>query len=119
MKSLAIAAALTLAIPLSHAASFDCQKASTSVEKEICSNPTLGKLDEALAENYKYMMASNIGDGARKDLKQTQRAWIAKRNKCADGKCIEAAYRSRVDDVCDYPVISGIHPSCTSSDEIK
>ncbi len=37
----------------------------------------------------------------------------------ADGACIEAAYRSRVDDVCDYPVISGIHPSCTSSDEIK
>ena len=119
MKSLAIFAALTLAMPLSHAASFNCQKAATSVEKEICSNPTLSKLDDALAENYKYMMAANIGDGARKDLKQTQREWIAKRNKCADGKCIEAAYRSRVDEVCDYPVISGIHPSCTSEDEIK
>ncbi|WP_333699036.1 lysozyme inhibitor LprI family protein [Rivihabitans pingtungensis] len=119
MKSLVIAAVLTLATPLSYAASFDCQKASSSVEKAICSNPTLGKLDEALAENYRYMMASNIGDGARKDLRQTQRAWVAKRNKCADGACIEAAYRSRVDDVCDYPVISGIHPNCTSSDEIK
>lgn len=119
MKSLVIAAALALAIPLSHAASFDCQKASTSIEKAICSNPTLSKLDDVLAENYKYMMAANIGDGARKDLKQTQRAWIAKRNKCADGKCIEAAYRSRVDEVCDYPVISGVHPLCTSEDEIK
>lgn len=48
MKSLVIAAVLTLATPLSYAASFDCQKASSSVEKAICSNPTLGKLDEAI-----------------------------------------------------------------------
>ena len=55
------------------AASFNCAKASTFVEKEICHNPYLSKLDVALATNYKYMLASTIGEGAAKDLKQTQK----------------------------------------------
>lgn len=101
------------------AVSFDCNKASTTVEKEICSDPLLGKLDDALAQNYKHMLAANIGDGARQDLKATQRKWLAIRNKCTNKSCLVDAYRQRVDEVCDYPVISGVHPGCTSSDEIK
>jgi len=100
-------------------ASFDCSKASTFIENAVCSNSTLGKLDIALAENYKYMIASNIGDEAKNDLKQTQRAWLSKRNKCATTKCVEEIYRNRIDAVCDYPVISGVHPVCTTSGEIK
>jgi uncharacterized protein len=103
----------------SSAASFDCNKASTFVEKAICSDRTLSALDDALSENYKDMLASNIGEGARKDLRATQRIWIADRNKCTTRSCVEALYRQRVDAVCDYPVISGIHPGCTYSDEIE
>ena len=55
------------------APSFDCAKASTFSEKSICSDPLLGNLDGALSENYKYMLASDIGDGARADLKETQK----------------------------------------------
>lgn len=65
------------------------------------------------------MSASDIGDGARKDLKTTQIAWIKKRNTCLDIDCISKAYLSRIDAVCDYPVISGIHPICTSAEEIN
>lgn len=100
--------------------SFDCSKASTFSEKAICSEPLLGKLDGALSENYKSMLASNIGEGARTDLKATQRKWLsAERNKCTDNQCLVNAYRKRMDEVCDYPVISGAHPICTNSDEIK
>lgn len=99
--------------------SFDCAKASTFSEKAICSDTLLGKLDGALAENYKYMLASDIGDGAKNDLKATQRKWLAERNKCTDNQCLANTYRMRIDQICEYPVISGTHPICTSSDEIK
>ena len=62
---------LTLQMPTSSAASFDCTKAGTQVEKLICSTPILGELDVALSQNYRNMRASNIGDGARADLLQT------------------------------------------------
>lgn len=101
------------------AASFDCNKASTFVEKAICSDKTLGELDDALSSNYKSMLASNIGDGARKELRTTQRIWLADRNKCTTRSCVEALYRQRVDAICDYPVISGVHPGCTYSDDIE
>lgn len=101
------------------APSFDCTKASTFSEKAICNDPLLGKLDGALSENYKYMLASDIGDGARIDLKTTKKKWLAERNKCTDNQCLANTYRKRIDEVCEYPVISGVHPICTSSDEIK
>lgn len=99
--------------------SFDCAKASTFSEKAICSDPLLGKLDGALSENYKYMLASDIGEGARTDLKDTQKKWLSERNKCTSNQCLADAYRKRIDEVCEYPVISGVHPVCVSSDEIK
>lgn len=99
--------------------SFDCGKASNFSEKAICTDTLLGKLDGALAENYKYMLASDIGDGARNDLKTTQKKWLAERNKCEDNQCLASVYRKRINEVCEYPVISGAHPVCTNSDEIK
>ena len=119
MRKLYIAIAFALTTPVAHAVSFNCAKATTSVEKEICGNSLLGKLDDALSDNYKYMLASNIGDGARKDLKVTQKKWISERNKCTNDQCLVDAYQKRVDEICDYPVISGAHPVCTSSDDIK
>lgn len=119
MKSLHIAIAFLLATPTAYAVSFDCAKAKTFVEKEICGNSLLGKLDDALSENYKYMLASNIGDGARKDLRATQKKWLSERNKCTNNKCLVDEYQKRVDEICDYPVISGAHPACTYSDDIK
>lgn len=101
------------------AASFDCGKAATFVEKAICSNPALGALDEALSANYRRMLAADIGKGARHDLRASQRVWIADRNRCATVRCIEAMYRERLDAVCEYPVITGTHPICTASHEIE
>ena len=99
--------------------SFDCTKASNFSEKTVCSDSLLGQLDGALSENYKYMLASDLGDGARADLKTKQRGWLTERNKCTDNKCLTASYRKRVDEVCDYPVISGLHPICINAADIK
>lgn len=98
---------------------FDCAKASTFSEKAVCSDTLLGQLDGVLSENYKFMLASDLGDGAKADLKATQRTWLAQRNKCPDNQCLTTLYRKRVDEVCDYPVLSGVHPVCIDSGDIK
>lgn len=89
------------------------------MEKEICGSPLLGKLDDVLSENYSAMLASDIGSGAKKDLRVTQKAWLSTRNKCSTTQCLIDAYRNRVDKVCDYPVISGVHPACATADDIQ
>lgn len=117
MKFRHLILALLIASPLAHATSFDCKKASTFVEKTICANPLLGKLDDALTENYGAMLATDLGDGGA-SLKKEQRAWIAQRNKCTTDQCLVDLYRKRVDDVCEAPVVSGVHASCVQSSDI-
>jgi len=119
MKILPILFTLIIFSPLANAVSFDCKKAASFVEHEICNDSLLGRLDDALSENYSYMLASDIGSGAKKDLKKTQKSWLSARNMCTNNKCILDAYRKRIDEVCEYPVISGVHPMCTSSDSIN
>lgn len=98
--------------------SFDCSKAASYAEKSVCSDTHLGRLDGALAKNYQAMQGANIGEGALADLKKTQRAWNAEKNKCADMQCLLRAYTARIEDVCEYPVVSGVHPACISPDDV-
>ena len=100
------------------AASFDCDKAATFVEKEICTNLVLSRLDDALADNYRMMLASDVGADTRVRQKALQKAWMAGRNRCTDYACIEQAYRGRVDAICEVPVLSGAHPPCTLSENV-
>lgn len=109
---------LTLQMPTTIAASFDCTKAGTQVERLICSTPILSELDVALAQNYRNMRASNIGDGASTHIVQTQREWMRQRNTCSSADCIERIYRKRLDEICSYPVLTGMHPPCKYSDDI-
>ncbi|MFM0162820.1 lysozyme inhibitor LprI family protein [Paraburkholderia sediminicola] len=117
MRHAYITAALALATT-AHAASFDCARVGSRVEATVCADGRLSRLDEVLAQDYQYTMASDIGDGARKDLKATQRAWVLSRNRCTDAECIRAAYAARIDQVCgSYPVLSGVSASCTSAED--
>lgn len=117
MRILVILAALLFSAP-TFAASFDCVKASTFVEKEICSDATLGKLDEALANNYKAMLTADFG-GSVSSLRAEQRNWIANRNKCTTRDCLISEYRKRVDETCDYGVVSGVHPDCVYAKDVE
>jgi uncharacterized protein YecT (DUF1311 family) len=99
--------------------SFDCAKATSPIESKICTDPLLGRLDVVLASNYRMMLASDIGDGATSDLKATQKQWVIERNRCSSQQCLVEVYRRRITEVCDYPVLSGVHPNCASSDAIN
>ncbi|MET3433534.1 uncharacterized protein ABIC71_003036 [Herbaspirillum seropedicae] len=97
----------------------DCAKKKTYAEKEICRDPFLTALDVALKENYDWMMASDIGEGAEKDLAKTQKKWIQSRNKCVDRECITSLYKSRIVEVCEYPVIQGVHAICNQFSHVE
>ncbi len=99
--------------------SFDCAKASTNQEKLICSSALLGKLDAALSDNYKKMPTADFGPGGQANFKAEQMKWLLERNRCLDAKCLEATYRKRVNETCEYGVVSGVHPTCTMEGEIK
>jgi uncharacterized protein YecT (DUF1311 family) len=59
------------------AASFDCNKATTWVEKSVCSDAELSQLDEELAKAYHDALASLSPEG-QKETKQYQRQWLKK-----------------------------------------
>ena len=72
------------------AASFDCGKARTSVEKSICANPSLSQLDDSMASAYKDAV-----DRGGEKVRNDQRAWLTEREKCKDENCIRIQYQER------------------------
>lgn len=83
-----------LAMGQVQAASFDCEKVGTKVEKLICANADLSKLDEDLASAY----GSALAQADKPDtLKQAQKTWLKLRNTCADPTCVKRAYESRIE----------------------
>lgn len=97
---------------------FDCIKATNFSEKEICQDKFLNALDRTLNENYRAMMATNIGKGAKRDLIDSQRIWLKERNKCKDKECINTLYKTRLTEICEYPVIDGIHAVCDGFEDV-
>lgn len=70
--------------------SFDCQKASTFVEKMICSDANLSKADRDLADVYRQAADLNPDKaGLRKMMNEWRRS---ERDRCADSQCVLAAY---------------------------
>ena len=97
MKNLIFAASILFFASWTHAAGFDCNKASTLVEKAICSDSELSKLDDLLMISYKEALG-NISDTDK--LKSEQRDWLANtRNKCQDADCLKRAYNKRISDI--------------------
>jgi uncharacterized protein len=83
-------------IPLgASAASFDCMKATTQVEKMVCADAALSKLDEDLAAKFREAI-SKAKQGGNAELRKAQAAWLKSRNKCKEEPCIEGAYRARI-----------------------
>lgn len=78
----------------SQAVSFDCQKASSFVEKAICQNQTLSALDDELATAYQ---AAQDASKNQETLKKQQFSWLKnKRNVCQTNSCLEKAYEKRI-----------------------
>lgn len=77
MLSLACLLLLPVAAP---AASFDCSKASTKIEKLICNDKELSRQDESLAKAYRSALSSAQAKAARTSQKQ----WLAKERSSCD-----------------------------------
>jgi uncharacterized protein YecT (DUF1311 family) len=92
MKKRWMGLVLCLVIGQVQAASFDCAKAGTKVEKLICANDELSKLDEALAAAYADALKSTDPDS----LKAEQKAWLKVRNACTDTTCVRQTYEARL-----------------------
>ena len=71
---------LMLGVPMSpsvaHAASFDCAKAATPLEKLICSTPELSRNDEVLAKAYATALGG-LSEGAKAVVQSSQRDWLS------------------------------------------
>lgn len=88
-------AALLFATP-NWAASFDCKKASTEIEKLICSDYPLSRLDSKLAVFYGKALEKVSDPDA---LKAEQLEWLNQRSLCADVRCLMKRYDRRVDEL--------------------
>ncbi len=75
--------------------SFDCAKASNTVEHLICDNNQLADLDVQLSGQYKKALQQTVD---RTATQQEQIAWMKNvRNICDDVECIDKAYSTRLD----------------------
>ncbi|PLY56949.1 hypothetical protein HBH1_04770 [Herbaspirillum sp. BH-1] len=55
------------------ASAIECARIGTFTEETICGDPMLLRLDNALNNNYRWTLNSDIGDGAKKALKRSQK----------------------------------------------
>jgi len=75
MKKIFFMLILTFSIsPVNSAPSFDCRKAQTEVEKQICTSDILSVLDVKLAARYNKLKKLYRG------VTKSQRAWLKERN---------------------------------------
>ncbi len=76
------------------AASFDCGKAASEVEKIICGNDELSRLDESL--HKAYLQALKRAD-IKEQTMESQKQWLKnERNACRDAECLKTAYQTRI-----------------------
>lgn len=80
-------------ISSSAAASFNCAKASSGVERAICNSPQLSNLDDKVAALYKSVRDQSPYPN---QILNEQRAWIQWRESCMTLGCVQLAYQSRI-----------------------
>lgn len=79
-----------------NAASFDCTKAATHVEKLICSNSEISELDSEVDADYRKALDKTSNE-LRTDLIKQQKHWLKfMRNRCSDELCLKHAYWSKL-----------------------
>jgi len=65
------------------AAGFDCKRAKSLVEKQICGVPELSKRDGEVAALYARTLVLLARDGATA-LREEQRGWLREREECEE-----------------------------------
>jgi len=77
-----------------HAASFDCGKAATKVEKIVCGDDYLSKTDESLNATFRHYFERSED---KRRAKNEQNEWLKSvRNICQDKDCLGEAYQKQI-----------------------
>lgn len=77
-----------------HSASFDCAKAGSKIEKMICTDSALSKLDQDLGTIFKSVKTGDT------EIVGAQKKWLReRRNTCQDIDCLLSAYKGRIDEL--------------------
>jgi len=77
------------------AASFDCRRAISKMEKTVCSNPKLSKLDEQMAKAYHDALSSLSPEG-QKETKQYQKQWLKEISSYTNDSGLKDTYEERI-----------------------
>lgn len=81
------------------AAELDCNTATSQVEKLICSDKALLRLNEDMGIAYRNMRAPLYGV-ERENYLVKQRNWLKQvRNKCETSKCLKKEYQARISEI--------------------
>lgn len=104
-----------------NSASFDCNKAATWVEKAICKDSELSKLDEVMATKYKDELADGSAyedsKAYRAGVIDNQRTWLTfQRNTCKTKECLAREYKERIEEKAYYGVAWDYASELSSSD---
>ncbi len=79
-------------VPSVQAASFDCEKAQSKVERMICGDTELSRLDDELGEAYEDALEGNSNAA---NVRNAQKQWIKERNRCQEAACLSTLYRQQ------------------------
>ena len=78
------------------AASFDCAKASTAVEKIICADTGLSKLDDEMQAAFHNTLQHEKETAS---IRLQQKRWLKERNICLNADCVKHAYEVRLQEL--------------------
>jgi uncharacterized protein YecT (DUF1311 family) len=82
------------------AASFDCARARSAIERAICADAALARLDRQVAEIYRYGMQNLYSPAEREKLRRSQRDFLATRDRTCSGdlpkNCLTKLYSVRL-----------------------
>ncbi len=99
MRSLLFAGATVLGIllytPLAYAVSFDCGQAVNRVERHVCADLELSRMDDALAHEYQFAVKSVAAEDLS-HLRTSQQEWLRKRNGCKTRECLSVQYEQQI-----------------------
>src|SRR5450830_26920 len=102
MNKLKLAAFVGLAFSYcSHAASFVCTSASSRIEKIICTDDGLSKLDDETSSAY---LAALVKSKNKISTRDEQRAWLRESDNCRNMACLRKSYLRRIVDLKSAPL---------------
>ncbi len=76
-----------------NAASFDCEKASSKIERTICADERLSESDEKLNSVYKEVRKINPA------IIEGQRDWVKRRNKASSIEELDQLHETRIQEL--------------------